>query len=109
MGYLEPESGAMNDGDWQLDGTAAQLYERYLVPAITVKWAEDLLARTQPREREVVLDVACGTGIVARLAAKIMERGHIAGLDLNTGMLTVARSVPIKGAAISWVNASALD
>ena len=35
----------MSDGHWQLEGTAAaELFERYLVPAITAKWAEDLLA-----------------------------------------------------------------
>ena len=31
----------MSDGQWQLTGTAAELFERYLVPAITAKWAED--------------------------------------------------------------------
>ena len=39
----------MSDGQWQLQGTAAELFERYLVPAITAKWAEDLLDRAQPR------------------------------------------------------------
>jgi hypothetical protein len=33
----------MSDGHWQLEGTAAELFERYLVPAITAKWAEDLV------------------------------------------------------------------
>ena len=27
---------------WQLEGSAAELYERYLVPAITALWAADL-------------------------------------------------------------------
>jgi len=99
----------MNDGHWQLEGTAPELYERYLVPAITTKWAKDLLERTQPREGEVVLDIACGTGIVARLAAKRMGRGKVAGLDLNSGMLAVARRVPTEGASISWIAGSALD
>ena len=58
----------MSDGHWQLEGTAAVLFERYLVPAITAKWAEDLLDRAQPREGERVLDIACGTGVVARRA-----------------------------------------
>jgi hypothetical protein len=34
--------------NWQLDGSAAELYQRYLVPAIMTKWAEDLVDRAQP-------------------------------------------------------------
>ena len=99
----------MSDGHWQLEGTSAELFERYLVPAITAKWAEDLLNRAQPREGEAVLDIACGTGIVARLAAKRIGRGLVTGLDLNTAMLAVARSVPTQGSAINWIEGSALD
>jgi hypothetical protein len=51
----------------QLDGSAPELYERYLVPAITTKWADDLLGRARPRAGEEVLEIACGTGIVAVL------------------------------------------
>ena len=36
---------------WQLDGSAAELYQRYLVPAIMTKWAEDLVDRAQPARR----------------------------------------------------------
>ena len=99
----------MSDGHWQLEGTAAELFERYLVPAITAKWAEDLLDRAQPRAGEAVLDIACGTGIVARLAAKRMGRGVVTGLDLNAAMLAVARRAPTEGAAIIWIEGSALD
>jgi ubiquinone/menaquinone biosynthesis C-methylase UbiE len=99
----------MSDGHWQLEGPAAQLFERYIVPAITAKWAEDLLGRAQPREGEAVLDMACGTGIVARLAARRMGRGLVTGIDLNRAMLAVARSVTTAGAAIIWIEGSALD
>jgi SAM-dependent methyltransferase len=99
----------MRDGHWQLEGTAAELYERYLVPAITTKWATDLLDRARPREGDAVLDVACGTGIVARLAAMRVGRGKVTGLDLNSGMLAVARGAPTEGAPISWIEGSALD
>jgi len=47
---------------WQLDGSAPELYEKYLVPAITRKWADVLVGRAQPSAGEEVLDVACGTG-----------------------------------------------
>src|ERR1700733_16082571 len=98
----------MSDGHWQLEGTAAaELFERYLVPAITAKWAEDLLDRAQPREGEAVLDIACGTGVVARLAAKRMSRGLVTGLDLNAGMLAVARNAPPQEAGALWIGGTA--
>jgi ubiquinone/menaquinone biosynthesis C-methylase UbiE len=99
----------MSDGHWQLEGSAAELYQRYLVPAITTKWAEDLIERAQLRSGEAVLDIACGTGVVARLAAKRVGGGKVTGLDLNPGMLAVARGVQCEGAPITWVDGSALD
>jgi ubiquinone/menaquinone biosynthesis C-methylase UbiE len=101
----------MNDQDpWQLTGTAAELYERYLVPAITGVWAADLVRRAALRPGERVLDVACGTGIVARLAAEqVGAQGAVVGLDLNTAMLEVARALsPPPGAPITWTEASVL-
>jgi ubiquinone/menaquinone biosynthesis C-methylase UbiE len=94
---------------WQLDGSAPELYEKYLVPAITTKWAEDIVGRAQPRGGEDVLDVACGTGVVARLVSKRMAQGRVTGLDLNAGMLAVARTLPSEGAVIDWIEGSALD
>jgi ubiquinone/menaquinone biosynthesis C-methylase UbiE len=100
---------AVSNGHWQLEGNAAELYQRYLVPAITTKWAEDLVDRALPRSGEAILDIACGTGVVARLAAKTIGHGQVTGLDLNEGMLTVARSVLSEGAPISWIQGSAMD
>jgi ubiquinone/menaquinone biosynthesis C-methylase UbiE len=94
---------------WQLDGSAPELYQKYLVPAITTKWAEDLVGRAQPQAGEAVLDIACGTGVVARLVGERMAQGHVTGLDLNKGMLAVARTLPSKGMPIDWVEGSALD
>ena len=93
---------------WQLSGNAPELFERYLVPTITSKWAADLIERTSPRHGESVLDIACGTGIVARLAAERMAAGRVVGLDLNSGMLAVARSAPHGGPPIEWIEGSAL-
>jgi ubiquinone/menaquinone biosynthesis C-methylase UbiE len=92
-----------------IGNSTAALYEKYLVPAITRKWADDLLGRAQPRAGENVLDLACGTGIVARLASRRMDQGHVAGLDLNKGMLAVARTISSDGAPIDWIEGSALD
>ena len=94
---------------WQLDGSAPELYEKYLVPAITRRWADDLVGRAQPSAGEEVLDVACGTGVVARSASRCMLRGHVTGLDLNKGMLAVARTIVSEGAPIDWIEGSALD
>jgi SAM-dependent methyltransferase len=41
-----------------------------------------------------VLDVACGTGVVARTVAdRLAGNGRVVGMDLNPNMLTVARRV----------------
>jgi ubiquinone/menaquinone biosynthesis C-methylase UbiE len=58
---------------WQLEGSAAELYQHYLVPAITAIWAADLTEGSQLREGERVLDLACGTGVVAREARDVLE------------------------------------
>lgn len=62
-----------------------------------------------PGER--VLDVACGTGVVARVAAKhVGPTGRVVGVDLNPGMIAVARALPAPvGAPIEWLEQSALD
>jgi ubiquinone/menaquinone biosynthesis C-methylase UbiE len=95
---------------WQLEGTAPELYQRYLVPAVTLPWAEDLVERVGLARGDRVLDVACGTGVVARhAAARVGDGGRVVGLDVNTGMLEVARAVPSPGggSSIEWVEGSA--
>jgi SAM-dependent methyltransferase len=75
-------------------GSAPENYERFFVPAIGAPAAHEMveLARLEPGER--VLDVACGTGIVARLAAeRVGPTGAVAGLDINPAMLATARAV----------------
>jgi len=91
--------------DWTAyGGSAAEIYERHMVPAIFGPWAEDLLALATPKRGERVLDVACGTGVVARLVAqRVGPSGTVVGFDLNPGMLTVARALPQPhGAQIEW-------
>lgn len=91
---------------WQMDASAPELYERYLVPAITSIWARDLLDRVSPTGGESVLDIACGTGVVARLARQRGHTGRLVGIDLNTAMLAVARE---NSSAVEWIEGSALD
>ena len=76
---------------WQLEQSASEAYERYLVPPLFDPWAERLLDAADPQEGDRLLDVACGTGIVARRAvSRVGERGAVVGLDTNEGMLAVA-------------------
>jgi len=99
------------ENQWQLSGSAAERYERVLVPAIFAEWAADLVTLAELRQGEDVLDVACGTGVVARLAAqRVGATGHVTGLDLNPDMLEIARMLPTRPgtATIVWVEGSAM-
>jgi ubiquinone/menaquinone biosynthesis C-methylase UbiE len=89
---------------WQVAGTAPEMMERYLVPAFATMY-EELVALAALQRGERVLDVACGTGIVARLATQMVgTAGKIAAVDVNEGMLSVARTVPQPhdGPSIEW-------
>ncbi len=77
---------------WQLADDVAVAYERDFVPAIMAQWPPVIagIAGMGPGDR--VLDVACGTGILARDAAtRVGPSGRVTGLDLNDAMLVVAR------------------
>ncbi len=94
---------------WQQVGSAAELYQRHIVPRITALWASDLVDRAKLRAGERVLDVACGTGVVARLAAERTGGAQVIGLDLNAEMLRVARSQQDRAVkSIEWREGSAL-
>jgi ubiquinone/menaquinone biosynthesis C-methylase UbiE len=94
---------------YQLDGNAAELFEREIVPRITSLWAKDLVDRACVRVGENVLDVACGTGVVTRLAAQQSGTGRVVGLDLNADMLRVARGIArTDDVPIEWCEGSAL-
>jgi ubiquinone/menaquinone biosynthesis C-methylase UbiE len=101
-----------DQGQWQVAGNAAEIYERALVPAVFAAWAPLVVDLADPRPGSRVLDVACGTGVVARLVARrVGPTGAVVGLDLNPGMLAVAASFTSNGpgttAPITWREASA--
>jgi ubiquinone/menaquinone biosynthesis C-methylase UbiE len=88
-------------------GTPPENYERFFVPAIGAPLAADLVRAAALRPGERILDVACGTGVVARLAAReVGAGGSVAGLDVNPGMLGVARSAAPPDVRIEWHEAS---
>jgi SAM-dependent methyltransferase len=73
----------------------AEAYERFVVPAIFDRYARDLIERARPIGPAArVLDLGCGTGIVARLLReRLGGAARITGLDVSAPMLAVARSI----------------
>ncbi|MDQ4053063.1 MAG: methyltransferase domain-containing protein [Actinomycetota bacterium] len=76
---------------FQITPEQAELYEERFVPALFAHWVDTVLDAAGAGVGQDVLDVACGTGVVARAAAqRVGETGSVTGLDLNEAMLTVA-------------------
>jgi ubiquinone/menaquinone biosynthesis C-methylase UbiE len=99
--------GVSKPEHWQLEGGAAELYERHLVSAVTALWAADLVGRVDIKDGDRILDVACGTGVVARAAAdRLGSRGRVTGLDINPAMLAVAQA---QNAEVEFVRGSAVS
>jgi SAM-dependent methyltransferase len=72
----------------------AEVYEERFVPALFRQWVEPLLHAAAVGPGDRMLDVACGTGVVARAAAeRVAPDGKVTGVDLNRAMLAVARRV----------------
>jgi ubiquinone/menaquinone biosynthesis C-methylase UbiE len=88
----------------------AENYERYFVPTIGAPVAADLMKAAVLRPGERVLDAACGTGVVTKLAAeRVAPDGAVSGLDLNPAMLAVARATTRSDVPIDWHEAPAED
>jgi SAM-dependent methyltransferase len=79
---------------FQIPLEAAEIYESRFVPALFADWAPHVVDLAGVASGQSVLDVACGTGIVARTAAgRVGPGGRVVGVDLNQAMLTVAQRV----------------
>ena len=78
---------------FQIPVEAAEAYEATFVPAFFAQWAPILCDAADVGAGQTVLDVACGTGIVARVAAERAGAARVTGVDRNEAMLTVARRV----------------
>ena len=96
---------------WQLGKNAPEAYETYLVPRLFEPWADRLIDRVGLRKGDRVLDVGCGTGIVARrVAHRVDDRATVVGVDVNEGMLDVAKGIAAGSRpAIEWRQGDATD
>lgn len=84
----------------QVTGSAPDIYETFFVPALFQQWAPMVADAARITRGQSVLDVACGTGILARVAAeRVAPDGWVLGLDRNEGMLAIARQ---KAPKVDW-------
>ncbi|NGO15058.1 methyltransferase domain-containing protein [Streptomyces sp. HC44] len=75
---------------FQLTGSAPERYERYVAP-IMAPFVEAVVDAVDLFPGAMVLDLACGTGFAARVAAaRVGPAGRVFGADANDGMLKVA-------------------
>ena len=84
----------MSESNLQAQIAAARVYEEFFVPALVGEWAPRVAALAQLRPGEHVLDVGCGTGVLAReVASRVGPQGFVAGVDASSGMLAVAAEI----------------
>ncbi len=89
----------------QVSASAAEVYEDFFVPALFQEWASRVADAAKISSGQRVLDIACGTGVLTReIAKRVGTSGSIIGLDLNPGMLTVAKR---KAPKIEWQQGNA--
>lgn len=89
----------------QIVNAAAEIYDQFFVPALFAEWAPRLCDAAMIGEGQAILDVGCGTGVAARAAAqRVGPSGSVTGVDVNEGMLAVARR---HDSSITWVPAPA--
>jgi SAM-dependent methyltransferase len=90
----------MGEPSLQAQIDAAKAYEAMFVPALFGQWAPKVAHAAQIQPGHKVLDVACGTGILARTAHSLAgPAGQVVGLDPGAGMLAVAEEL---APAVAW-------
>lgn len=91
--------------DGQVTASAAEIYDEFFLPALFAAWPPQLVKAARLAPGMEVLDVGCGTGVLTLAAAEAVSRGgRTVGLDINPGMLDVARE---KSKAIKWRQSAA--
>jgi ubiquinone/menaquinone biosynthesis C-methylase UbiE len=93
---------AKNQTGQSVDTSAAEAFEKFLVPTVFGPWSRALVDLADPGPGQRLLDVGCGTGAAARYGAEILEEnGAVAAIDLNAGMIAHARHLDPEG-AVDW-------
>lgn len=84
----------------QINTSAAEVYEEFFLPALFAEWPPRVADAARIGMGHKALDVACGTGVLARtIAQRVGPSGSVTGFDINPGMLAVARR---KAPDIAW-------
>lgn len=85
-----------------VDTSAAEAFEKFLVPTIFGPWSQALVDHAGVSAGERVLDIGCGTGAGARYAAALVgSSGKVVATDINAGMIAYARGIDTAG-AVEW-------
>lgn len=97
--FIEGHASA-GEGNHPATRSPADVYDELFVPALFAQWGPRIAQAARIAPNHHVLDVACGTGVLACAAAEIVgPQGIVVGLDASEEMLAVARR---KGARVEW-------
>ena len=89
----------------QISASAAKIYEEFYLPGLFEEWPPRVIEAARIQRGQRVVDVACGTGVLAcAVAQQVGPEGLTIGVDINEGMLDIAR---MKAPDIEWHQAPA--
>jgi SAM-dependent methyltransferase len=99
----------MESTDAVFVGSIPEFYDEYMVPMIFAVYAEDLARRVAELAPDRALEIAAGTGVVTRVAARLLpESAELVATDLNQAMLDRAEAIGTTR-PVRWQQADAMD